>query len=159
MGDFDLKPIMTPARKRREKRAKEKRPCVYFMENRETGAVKIGRSGFRAVRIKDVALSSGTEEGERAYFGYFEVDEDKATALENALHKKFAAFRSTGEWFVNLPLGWKGDAFSVAQSICGENFRVAGMIDDVVGHHALAGVNLARMPAAKYKAGRNKAFC
>ncbi len=94
--DFNLRPIVSAKRKRR---TQTEWGFVYFMENRATGLVKIGRTRSLERRVGDVDCAKGTTPGERAYLGWIKVSADRAAKLEAAMHKRFDQYRKDGEWF------------------------------------------------------------
>lgn len=69
---------------------------VYFILGEETGHFKIGRTNDVEKRVK--ALQIGCPESLSVYGVLPAVD---PSALERALHKRFAKYRLRGEWFAD----------------------------------------------------------
>lgn len=125
---FDIKPI--PSRKR-NRAAKADAPChVYLMENRATGMVKVGYTLDLAKRIVQVTETSGTQPGERAYWGWVTVDRAYASKLEAALHREWAEARGDGEWFDLRGRPVMADVHRVAGAVCASSFKVFGLSED-----------------------------
>lgn len=122
-----LKPI--PSRRRSRANANAEIAHVYLMENRRTGMMKVGRTISLQVRISEVAAATGTEAGERAYWGWVSVCRDLAPKLEAALHKEWSDVRLDGEWFDLRAKLVLGDVNRVALSICGPDFKVSGLCE------------------------------
>jgi hypothetical protein len=79
------------------------RTKVYFVENTETGRIKVGfTTGLVVRRLR--ALQTGSD-SELRLLGVVPADPDTGTA-EAQLHRKFSRWRYRGEWFTRdiLPL-------------------------------------------------------
>ena len=79
-------------------------PIVYLLGHTVTGLVKIGRSKRMRQRLKTLQREEGADLVWLSYLAAFGRDlwrtEDESYWLERDLHKRFAAFRVRGEWFL-----------------------------------------------------------
>lgn len=115
-------------RRKRNRAAASDDPCyVYFMENRKTGEVKVGRTVKPQERVNGAKDAKGTNAGDRAYWGWITVARDIGPKLEAALHREWADVRISGEWFDLSGKAVAEDAHRVAYSVCGPDFKIVGL--------------------------------
>lgn len=70
--------------------------CVYFIQAKETGRIKIGYAKDVNKRLKNLQTSSADQLDLLAYV-------KGGRNLEKLLHEKFASCRTRGEWFIAKP--------------------------------------------------------
>jgi hypothetical protein len=127
-SSIDLPTLKAIPRRRRGRSVKsDAHSYVYLMENRATGLIKVGRTTQLSVRIAAVVQSRGTQDGERAYWGWVAVNKESAGKLEAALHREWADVRCDGEWFDLRGKPVREDVHRVATSLCGADFKVSGL--------------------------------
>jgi Meiotically up-regulated gene 113 len=69
---------------------------VYFVENSQSGYIKIGLSKNIRARMSSLSSSSGVNLRLLCY-----LETDKAEELERELHDRFAKDNVSGEWYRN----------------------------------------------------------
>lgn len=85
-----VRPFWTPARVT----LGETQRCVYFIQNGDDGAIKIGMTRKLQKRLADLQVNNPIE---LRILGA--IPTNKPRDLERDLHRQFQEFRVSGEWF------------------------------------------------------------